>query len=430
MKNLKIIMKLLSLHKLANICIIVEVCLTLFSLTFMLIQYNGAFEYYNAFKGMGIDNSIYFMGSTPVWNDKADGNESPIQYGTSYTDEISKFLSDQPEYIGKSTILNTAIDISRWTQGNGFSSLYVYDELTAKHFDGLWSLGSLYNNNLPDGKVPCIIYKNTTNHEMFYIGQNLSAEVAIMNSTGDQYVNRTIDFQVVNIVNRDSLPAFYPTAVSTMGMRLDNLFAPPEEYVVFAPYIESLFGAVESPSFVIYLDESITKIRLETIVQELDKYGYNATISEMMQTTKSVATDKLKTDFSGFIALIGISVLSLISVAFLNAKKLFYRFNIYNILGCSYHRSIQIYVGYLLSLVFSSVTICLITMVSYNHFYNQLAEYEKNARLSLLNDLFTINNGSGILAILLCLGIVLVSTCINLLLMKKMKSAISIYKGN
>lgn len=430
MKNLKMIIKLLSMHKLANICIIVEVCLTLFALTLMFNRYNDAFEYYSAFKGMAIDNSIYYMGSIPVWNDKAGDNESPIQYATSYSDEIEKFLSEQPEYIGKSSIIPTTIDISKWTQRNGFSSLYVYDEITAKNFDRFWSTGKLYESNFLSGKIPCVIYENTNKSGLLHVGQNLSAEVAIINSSGDQCVNKMIDFQVVAIVNRESLPAFSPTAGGTTEMRLDSLFAQSEDYVVFAPNIESVFGEVESPTYMIYLNENITQNRLETIVKELDKYGYSTTISDMLKTTKGVATDKLNSDFSGFAALIGISVLSLISVAFLNAKKLFYRFNIYNLLGCSYHRSFQIYIGYLLSLVFSSVTICLFSIVTYNYFYNQLSGIGKSAKLDMLHDLFVVNNGSGLLAILLCLSIVLVSTCINLIFMKKMKSAISIYKGN
>ena len=428
MKNLKIVFKLLSIHKVANICIIVEVCLTLFSLLFMFNRYNDAFAYYSTFKEMGIDNSIYFMGSPPVWNDNAAENESPIQYGQSYATEINEFLSQQPEYIGKSTIINTSIDLSRWTHKSETSNLYIYDEFTAQNFDRLWSLGKLYGN-LPSGKLPCVIYENGNHSESFSVGQNLSAEVAIWDSTGDHYINKMIDFQVVAIVNRESLPPFYPTAVANMGMRLDNLFAASEDIVVFAPYIESVFGTVESPTYMIYLDENITQSRLGRIVDELNKYGYCTTISDMLQTTKGLAADTLKSDLSGFVAMAGISVLSLISVAFLNAKKLFERFNIYNLSGCSYHRSFQIYVTYLLALVLSSVTICFIIIGTYNHYYNQLTG-AVNVRLDMLHDLYGVDNGAGLLAISLCLGIVLVSTCINLFLMKKMKSIISIYKGN
>ncbi len=157
----------------------------------------------------------------------------------------------------------------------------------------------------------------------------------------------------------------------------------------------------------------------------VSSFGYY----DILQTpSRQIATKKLNTDISGFIALSGLAALSLICVAFLNAKKLQSRFAVYHLAGCSYSKSFRLYIAYLSALVLISTTICFVLNAAFGIYYRSVGLM--NARLDLLYAMLDLSDGLGWLAALLCLGIIAFSAAIHMLFMQRMKSLVNIYKGN
>jgi len=427
MKYLKVIVKLLSIHKWANLLIILEICLVMFTLTVMINRYTDAFRYVFAFEEMRMDHSIYFMGSTPVWNDNATGEDSPIQSGDVSANEIRQYLNKQPEFLGTSTIIGGWIQLDPDAGQGDYVSFYAYDKMTAGFLDPLWQLNDLFNTDLPDGEIPCIVYQRDSTSNSVEIGQTVSGKSSYTVDTEGKIVERELVYRVIGIVKDKRIPAFFPTAGGT-GLRLDNLFAVQEDCVLFVPYQERIFGSVENSTYMVYLNETISKERWEEIQSEISLRGYSSTVSDLIQNTRQIAVNKLKTDISGFIALSGLAALSLICVAFLNAKKLQSRFTIYHLAGCSYSRSFRIYIAYLSALVLISTSICVILNAAFGIYYRSIGI--ANARLDLLYAMLDLSDGSGWVAVLLCLGIVVFSSAIHILFMRRMKSLVNIYKGN
>lgn len=427
MKYLKVIVRLLSIHKWANFLIILEICLVMFALTVMINRYTDAFRYVSTFEEMRIDHSIYFMGSTPVWNDDAVGEENPTEYGAGSLNEIKQYLEEQPEYLGTSTIVSGGVQINPNVGVGEFISFYAYDKVTAGHLDSLWQLNDLFNTVVPDGEIPCIVYQRSSISNAFKIGQAISGNASYTIDTEGNFVEKEQVFRIIGIVNDKKLPAFFPTAGGT-GLRLDNLFAIQEDNILLVPYQESVFEAIESNSYLVYLDETIMDERWEEIQSELSLRGYSSTISSIIQNTRQIATGKLKSDASGFISLSGLAALSLICVAFLNAKKLQMRFAIYNLVGCTYSRSFRLYIAYLSTLVLIATAICVILNTVFGIYYHLAGPID--FRLDILYAMLDLSDGSGWMAAMLCLGIVVFSAAIHILFMRRMRSLVNIYKGN
>lgn len=427
MKYLKVIVKLLSIHKWANFLIILEICLVMFALTVMINRYTDAFRYVSTFEEMQIDHSIYFMGSTPVWNDDTVGEENPIEYGAGSSNEIKQYLEEQPEYLGTSTIVRGGVQINPNVGVGEFIGFYAYDKVTAGHLDSLWQMKELFAASLGDGELPCIVYQREQTSNKFSVGQTFTGNIWYTIDLEGNYVERSQVFRVIAVVDDKKLPAFFPDAGGT-ELRLDNLFAMKEDSVLFVPYQESVFGAIESNFYMVYLDETIMDERWEEIQSELSLRGYSSTISSIKQNTRQIAAGKLQSDASGFVSLSGLAALTLICVAFLNAKKLQMRFAIYNLIGCTYSRSFRLYIIYLSTLVLIATAICIILNTVFGIYYHLAGPID--FRLDILYAMLDLSDGSGWLAALLCLGIVVFSAAIHILFMRRMKSLVNIYKGN
>ena len=427
MKVLRIVLKFLLQHKIPNLLLVVELCLSMLVLTMMINRYNESFKYYNAFQGTELADSIYFMGRFT----EVIPNDSGLSFTVdrSYEAALMKYLESQPEFIGTSHTMQLSADISQYTSvqedpGSGYYSLIVLDEKTSQVESTRLQAGHWpKKDEVEDGIIPCVIYKNAAETNDFYIGEIIESSVVFsqFQSSENQYT-KELSFKVVGIMNRNALEPLIPLVQGNGAPSLKALFVQQEKYCIYAPYIEDIFGKDDSQCFFIYFSNNITEARYKDIENGLDKFGYHARVSEMMEVTKNEANGKLQSDINTFLALSGISLLGLISISFLNVKRLYRRFSIYYLCGCSYIKSIwlyAVYLSFLVSVAFAGY------MAIVNYFFN----ISDDSTMAPLYFVFDIQNGTGLISLSVCVFVITVCTYVPFAISKK-NPRINLFKGN
>lgn len=111
----------------------------------------------------------------------------------------------------------------------------------------------------------------------------------------------------------------------------------PMDTCLFLPYIDSML---------VYFKDTTPESDVQQFQSQINKYGYSVRGSEILQATKKEADYQFRKDFFVFYSLSGLVLVSLITVSFLNAKRLTRKIAIYYLNGCSNRRAVFIYLSY------------------------------------------------------------------------------------
>ena len=346
MKTIRLALKFFANHKAANLLVIVITVLMLYFTTLTYNQYNNIYGSYMYFKDTSINHSVYFMGR------EAADTEDGLLIDDSYIGDLLSLVESQDNIAGVSSIgYFSATDTS---QNSGFP-IYIYDEITADALHDGFSIQGEWPWDIPlRSPYPILAYNGSAGH--YKVGDIIDLDiyaappfVSINKPVADKHI--ILHCRVVGITDRVYPFAittnFKSNSVETVGIMLSsgNL---PMDTCLFLPYIDSIFHDYRfaSDSMLVYFKDTTPESDVQQFQSQINKYGYSVRGSEILQATKKEADYQFRKDFFVFYSLSGLVLVSLITVSFLNAKRLTRKIAIYYLNGCSNRRAVFIYLSY------------------------------------------------------------------------------------
>lgn len=356
MRMLYISGKFLRKHLFANILIVLGIVLSLLLITMLLNRYHYFFQAYNDYTNTPAANALFLMGRESVSIEEDNNMDEMI---ISSHDELLTEL-------GKHDIVQGTSVYGYFGENDGENAVFVYDNITADYLPlkenvtGHW----LFNHDKNVG-FPVVVY-NGGNVEA---GDKLSLNLELFNqfSTSEQsrddIEERKIEVEVIGLI--DSLPSgiMYSTVKSNDSLAFEDLLQESvfflDQTVYFMEYNEELFSdyRFSTDNFFVYLKEGAPTDEVEQLKEKLSEYGYVLEGREMLETSRETAHHFLLIDFPLFFSVAGITLVSLLSVTFLNVKKLMRSISIYYINGCSLKKALSAYLAYLFGVIILSFMI-------------------------------------------------------------------------
>lgn len=346
MKTIRLAVKFFSKQKAANLLVIIIVVLMLYVTTIAYNQYNQIFGSYMYFKDTPISQSIYFMGRENA------NTENGQLIDNRYLDEMLPLLESQGNIAGVSSIC--AFSATDTSQDSGFG-LYMYDEITANTLYNGFSLQGEWPWDLPLlSPYPVVVYNGS--ESQYKVGDVIELDifaashfVSIYSPVENKHV--ILSCKVVGITDKVYPFAISANTKSNFADTAEGMFSggnSENATCVFLPYIDSIFHDYRfaSDTMLIYFKDSSTEDDIRQFQSQINKYGYNVRGSEILQATKKEADYQFRKNFFVFYTLSGLVLVSLMTVSFLNAKRLTRNIAIYYINGCSNYKAIRIYLTY------------------------------------------------------------------------------------
>lgn len=348
--------KFLKKHLIANILIVVGIVLSLLLITLLLNRYHYFFQAYHDYIDTPADNALFFMGRESVLVEEDNHMESII---VSSHDELIKELENHNIVEGISVY-------GYFSENNGENAVFVYDNITANYLplkeniNGHW----LFNHG-KDVDFPVVVY-NGGNIE---VGDKLSLNLELHNQfstsqrSSDEIEERKIEAEVIGLINAPPSGIMNSNIKSNDSLSFEDLLQESafflEQTVFFMEYHDELFSdyRFSTDNYFVYLKEGAPADEVERLKEKLSEYGYVLEGHEMLDTSKNTAQNFLLMDFSLFFSVAGITLVSLISLTFLNVKKLVRLISIYYINGGSLRRALGAYLVYLFGVIVLSFLI-------------------------------------------------------------------------
>lgn len=418
MKKVFLAIRIMKKQRVLNVILCLEFALALvmFSVLINRVEYNS--KAINVIEKANIDNSINFVGrfSQPIVNE----GELEILEDLSYLDDLNQYIKELPEIEGVSDIQEHSFINESSNTDYEFTT---YDEITAEKFRAPLKAGKWFTDvDREDNIIPVVVLDTTNNADTYKIGEFFGANERIWDSEGNGIIaQEEFQFVVVGIVDRNNSLVFYPTGSRNYIETFDALFLEIQEntQTFLCETVNGLGTKTQIRSnFMIYLKESTSKLRIESIAKEMERYGYLNVIADMKQETNNILSYRMKMDFPIFFSLLAISMIGLISLSFLNAKKQRKNFAIYSLCGGKKNDSFIIYFLYFMFIMGTSFLLYILLM-----------------RFSYMSDerglfyLYLISNKTASYSVMVCSIICLISTWLPFNLMKK-SSVIRNYKIN
>lgn len=358
MRTLYLSGKFLKKHLIANILIVLGIVLSLLLITLLLNRYHYFFQAYHDYIDTPADNALFFMGRESALVEEDNHMDSII---VSSHDELLKELENHNIVEGISVY-------GYFSENNGENAVFVYDNITAdylplkENINGHW----LFNHE-KDVDFPVVVY-NGGNIE---VGDKLSLNLELHNQfstsqrSSDEIEERKIEAEVIGLINASpsGIRIMNSNIKSNDSLNFEDLLQESafflDQTVFFMEYNDEVFSdyRFSTDNFFIYLKEDAPTDEVKQLKEKLSEYGYVLEGREMLKNSKDTAHGFLLMDFSLFFSVAGITLVSLISLTFLNVKKLVRLISIYYINGGSLRRALGAYLVYLFGLIVLSFLI-------------------------------------------------------------------------
>lgn len=361
----------------SNIMVMIIVCLACLMTSGVYNSVSRIYTDYFYFKDTPLKRSLLYMG-----RDRYEGDEYAWTTVNSEDQEKMTALAEAAEkeglIEGVSQMMRFGCDSANHMGG----SVYVYDEITASYLKkGVRGKGEwIFDNPPQDGVYPIVVKNgtrdtkndddgkpvkddngNTIYFPQYEIGEIVDLEINMYKQVqqSENFVfprTMTVKCRVVGLV--DDIEPFlfflgnqYGTMVNDVRNTFDDYMD--DEYTrIFFPYSKELFGDFDfcSGTTLYYFSDSAFEESIKAFYDEARKIGMCTLGREIIEKTKSDADYAFNRYFYVCYTLIGLSLISIVCVSFLNIKKLAKQIAIYRINGCSFLKSVAMYFTYFIAM--------------------------------------------------------------------------------
>lgn len=431
----------------SNIIVAVMVFLTCYMISLVFNLVYGFYQEYFYFKDTPLNNSLFFMGREGTF---LRDDEYEIQFTAIDTELRDKLL----EYGEEKGIIGGVSRLMDYYDDNARCSVWVYDKITASYLkkgiegDGSWLFEE---ENTADGCYPVVIYKGLHSvpdeeaapdlltgklpyksvemkNDEYNIGDTIDMDISmyLQAMSVDKIMpekNVQVKGKIVGTV-RELKPFMFMTncqwgtAIDPVGEVFTN--SSDINYAcIFFPYDEELFKGYEFPfnNFLVYFKDDISEESIQDFYNYAKSLGYSQLGRDIVAASKAEADKAFRNSFFMLYMFMGLTLIAILCVSFLNVKKVRKLFSVYYLNGCSFKKSVGIYFTYFISMYGLSYLLFLaVTAI-------QSALVPKGSIDLDSSLIFSIDHRVALAALLAGIVVSLVSTAVPFMIMKK-KTAI------
>lgn len=364
----------------SNITVTVMAFLTMYVISLSFNRIYGFYYEYNFFKDTPLNNSLFFMGreGTEVRDEENDLFYTAIDTGL--RDKLIEYGEKKGIVKGISRMMNYYDEANK-------CDIYIYDEITASYLgSGIGGQGSwLYEEGkTDDGCYPIVMHKG------IHLQQDENAEIDpetgeypydfFMMDSDEYNMGDVIDMDIrmylcamspdkiipaknVKVKGKivgtaEEIKPFRFMVYGTIGNELDtvgNTFQDEITYdkaIIYFPYDEKLFEGYEFQwnSVLVYFNDDVSEEEIQDFYSYAKGLGYSQLGRDIVDMSKKAADEEFRSYFFVLYLFMGLTLIAIVCVSFLNVKKIRKVFSIYYLNGCSFIKSVGIYLTYFVSM--------------------------------------------------------------------------------
>lgn len=341
----------------SNIITMIIICLACYLSSVLFNQFYREYRDYLYFKDTPLSKSMLFMGQEAMQDPDPDAFLKKVN---------TKYMEKMIRYSENSGIIKGVSHMMSFHTDNLEGKIIVYDEITSSYLkDSLKLKGDWLFEKDEKELVPIAVYNGDYN-----IGDVM--DIDIYAYTTYQPVDRAIPAKIISVkcIVTGIVEGFYSYCFSLGAIKgnsadtIGNIFG---SYVTtdrptfFFPYSEELFHdyAFANDNALFYFTDSATENEIEEFYDGAKDIGYCVLGSDIIAVTKNAADTQFDRHFFLFYLTLGLTIIAIICVSFLNVKKISRDFVIYYLNGCSFLKSVAIYYAYFVSMYLVSFIIFL-----------------------------------------------------------------------
>ncbi|MBD5082371.1 MAG: hypothetical protein HDT44_11500 [Ruminococcaceae bacterium] len=425
----------------SNITVTVMAFLTCYMMALSFNQIYGFYYEYNFFKDSSLNNSLFFMGREGT---NITDYENDIFYTAIDTGLRDKLL----EYCEKKGAIKGVYGMMDYYDEANSCEVYIYDEITASYLGkGISGKGDwiFENGKTEDGCYPIVIHKGVRwlpdeeagidpetgdypykevmmAQDEFNIGDVIDMDIKLeleMKSPDDTTPIKNVNVKGKIVGTAEKIEPFRFMVYGRWGNLIDTVGQTFRRYIVddnaiiFFPYDEELFKGYEfcGNTALIYFRDDITEEEIQDVYSYAKSLGYCQLGRDMVDMSKKTADEVFRSYFFLLYLFVGLTLIAIVCVSFLNVKKVKKIFSIYYLNGCSFFRSVGIYLTYFLSMYGSAFLLFLAAMgIPYNIVRSESFDDAQ---------MFITDPKVALAALLAGIAVSLISTAVPFLIMKK-----------
>ena len=341
----------------SNIITMIIICLACYLSSVLFNQFYREYRDYLYFKDTPLGKSVLFMGQEAMHDPDPDAFFQKVN--TEYMENMIRYSENSGIVKGVSHMMSFRTD-------NMEGRIIVYDEITASYLkDSLKLKGNWLFEKEENEFVSIAVYNGDYN-----IGDIVDLDIYAY--TAFQPVDRTIPDKIISVkcivtgIVKDfdsycfRLGAIKGNGAYTIGNMFGS-YVTADRPTFFFPYSEEFFHdyAFADDNALFYFTDSASENEMEEFYEYAKETGYSVLGSDIIAATKDAADSQFERHFFLFYLTLGLTVIAIICVSFLNIKKISRDFAVYYLNGCSFLKSVAIYYAYFVSMYLVSFIIFL-----------------------------------------------------------------------
>lgn len=341
----------------SNIITMIIICLACYLSSVLFNQFYREYRDYLYFKDTPLSRSMLFMGQEAMQDPDPDAFFKKVN---------TKYMENMIQYSENSGIIKDISHMMSFHTDNMDAKIIVYDEITSSYLkDSLKLKGNWLFEKDEKDYIPIAVYNGDYN-----IGDTVDLDIYAY--TTYQPVDRTISDKTISVkcivtgIVKDfdsycfCLNAIKGNSADTIG-NIFGSYVTTNRPTFFFPYSEELFYdyAFANDNALFYFTDSAEENEIEEFYEGAKEIGYCVLGSDIIAATKDAADSQFNRHFFLFYLTLGLTIIAIICVSFLNVKKISRDFAIYYLNGCSFLKSVSIYYAYFVSMYLVSFFIFL-----------------------------------------------------------------------
>jgi|GEM_PF-1796970 len=359
MKNIILSFRILKKHWFLHLMICLEIAFSLYMLSTLFNRIEHEQAVTRIVDRASIEKTLYFMGEDTMTED------GDLIHDTSFQ-QAAKKVAGMQDFVGVSNIQEFCVN-------EGMFGIN-FDIETAGRFRSTLKSGSWFTDiQVENGRIPCVIVDTSQGADKYKVGDVITGPCTVYDMYNDIDISteQAVAFEVTGVVDRSNAFVISPQGMtSNYTFPISQLFpgVQPEQIILLCSGLDDEYiTSIDNTSGLIYFDEDMNQAEFKQIAEDLREIGYVEKVSELRTAEHEQLQYRLKMDLPLFLSFLSISLIGLISITLLNAKKQIKVFSIYYLCGCRWKRSIWIYMIYFSSLVVIAFIVYIIGMsVSYS----------------------------------------------------------------
>lgn len=425
----------------SNITVTVMAFLTCYMIALSFNQIYGFYYEYNFFKDSPLNNSLFFMGREGTQIEDEENDTFYIAIDTELRDKLL-------EYAEKKGVVKGVSRIMEYFDNANNCRVYIYDEITASYLGkGISGKGDWIfdGGKTDDGCYPVVIHKGLrwlpdekaeidpetgeypykqvmmTKYE-FNIGDVIDMDIRLeleTKSPEDTTPVKDVKVKGKIVGTAEKINPFRFMVYGLWGNKIDTVGQTfrgntlNDTAIIFFPYDEELFKGYEFQwnTVLVYFNDNISEEEIQDFYSYAKGLGYCHLGRDMVDMSKKTADEAFRSLFFLLYLFMGLTLIAIVCVSFLNVKKVKKIFSIYYLNGCSFIRSVGIYLTYFLSMYGLAFLLFLAAMgIQYNIVRSESFDDAQ---------MFVTDPKVVLAALLAGIAVSLISTAVPFLIMKK-----------